>query len=74
MNSTDTYSIDLDTMTAVITNSSITTTNHRTEMDRSSYTVTCREECRDDTDRSAYDMAVMLGQTITMGSVIVYLP
>jgi len=61
-------------MTAVITNLTATTTGNRTEMDRSSYTVTCREECRDSTDRSAYDMAVMLGQTITMGQVVVYLP
>jgi len=35
-----------------------------------SYTVSSREECRDDTDRSAYDMAVMLGDVITMGKVI----
>jgi hypothetical protein len=60
-------------MTAVISNTSARTDNHRTEIERSEYTVTCREECRDSTDRGAYDMAVMIGQTVTMGSVVVYL-
>ena len=60
-------------MTAIISNTRTRTTNHRTEIGRTEYIVTCREECRDNTDRSAYDMAVMLGQTITMGTVIVYL-
>jgi len=36
-----------------------------------SYCVECREDCRDDTDKSAYDEFVKSGQTITMGKVIV---
>lgn len=35
------------------------------------YYVECREDCRDDTDKSAYDEFVKSGQTITMGKVIV---
>jgi hypothetical protein len=36
------------------------------------YYVKCREDCRDDTDKSAYDEFVKSGgETITMGKVIV---
>jgi len=35
------------------------------------YYVKCREDCRDDIDRSAYDEFVKSGETITMGKVIV---
>ena len=39
--------------------------------DNEYYYVECREDCRDETDRSAYDAFVESGETITMGKVIV---
>jgi len=34
------------------------------------YTVTSAEQCRDNTDRSAYEAACLTGSTVSMGCVI----
>ena len=34
------------------------------------YTVTSAEQCRDQTDRSAYEAACLTGSTVSMGCVI----
>ena len=34
------------------------------------YTASRREDCRDSTDRSAYDMVVITGRTVKCGAVV----
>ena len=40
-------------------------------MDWETYTVNSAEDCRDEIDRMAYEMAVKLGDTVQMGCVCV---
>ncbi len=39
--------------------------------ENTSYNVNSREDCRDDTDRSAYDAAMFQGESVSMGCVVV---
>jgi hypothetical protein len=41
-----------------------------TDDESTSYVASSRTECRDDTDRSAFDMALLTGQQVTCGKVI----
>ena len=57
-------------MTVVITNVVTKRTGTRSETIRQSYTASQREDCRDTTDRSVYDLVVMFGDVVTMGQTI----
>ena len=56
-------------MTVRFTEAIPTTRNGRTEIEYRTYTATNRDACRGMTDRSVYDMVVMLGQTVRTGAV-----
>ena len=42
----------------------------RTEIEHDSYLATKPEECRDSIDRMAFELALEMGQTVTIGCVI----
>lgn len=42
----------------------------QTEIDRDSYVATKPEDCRDSVDRMAFELALEMGQTVTLGCVI----
>ena len=57
-------------MTIIITNAVTKRTGTRSETIRQSYTASRREDCRDTTDRSVYDLVVMFGDVVTMGQTV----
>ena len=57
-------------MNVEITNRTTTYEGTRSETIWTTYVATCREDCRDQTDASVYDLVLMLGEAVTMGQTI----